>query len=250
MQDNTFVLDTFQGPLDALLLLIRKNDVNIYDIPIAEITAQFMDYLDYAVSVDLSGLADFYAMAADLLHIKTRMMLPLEMTFEGEDEGDPRAELVEKLIEYQKFKKLSAVMEERIEADEWSLERESLHRVLPFQEAELWEKADTWAIIRDMQKVIRKYRAEGNTELLELFEEISVNEKITLIAELLENRGECFFTDIITRKGSALDVVCAFMAILEAVKTRMISVYQNRMYADMKICGVGGVRVQGAGVKV
>jgi segregation and condensation protein A len=63
-----------------------------------------------------------------------------------------------------------------------------------------------------------------------------VNEKITLIMELLENHGECFFTDIITRKGSALDVVCAFMASLEAVKTRMISVYQNRMYADMKIC--------------
>jgi segregation and condensation protein A len=202
-----------------------------------------MDYLDYAVSVDLSSLADFYAMAADLIHIKTRMMLPLEMTFEGEDEGDPRAELVEKLIEYQKFKKLSAVMEERIEADEWSLERESLQRVLPFQEAELWEKADTWAIIQDMQKVIRKYRAEGNTELLEIFEEISVNEKITLLAELLENRGECFFTDIITRKGSALDVVCAFMAILEAVKTRMISVYQNRMYADMKICAAAAAAV-------
>jgi segregation and condensation protein A len=198
-----------------------------------------MDYLDYAVSVDLSSLADFYAMAADLIHIKTRMMLPLEMTFEGEDEGDPRAELVEKLIEYQKFKKLSAVMEERIEADEWSLERESLQRVLPFQEAELWEKADTWAIIQDMQKIIRKYHAEGNTELLELFEEISVNENISLIMELLENHGECFFTDIITRKGSALDVVCAFMAILEAVKTRMISVYQNRMYADMKICVAG-----------
>jgi segregation and condensation protein A len=236
MQDNTFVLDAFEGPLDALLLLIRKNDVNIYDIPIAEITEQFMDYLDYAVSVDLSGLADFYAMAADLIHIKTRMMLPLEMTFDGEDEGDPRAELVEKIIEYQKFKKLSAVMEERIETDEWSLERENLQRVLPFQEAELWEKTDTWAIIQDMQKVIRKYRAQGNTVPLDFLEDISINEKITLLAELLENRGECFFTDLVTRKGSALDVVCAFMAILEAVNTRMISVYQNRMYADMKIC--------------
>ena len=80
-----FVLDEFDGPLDVLLFLIKKNEVNIYDIPIAQITEQFLEYLDYAVNPDLDNLTDFYAMAADLLYIKSRMLLPVEVSF-GEDE--------------------------------------------------------------------------------------------------------------------------------------------------------------------
>lgn len=230
--ENTFKLGKFEGPLDLLLFLIKKNEINIYDIPIAEITEQFLDYLDYAVSPDLENLTEFYAMAADLLFIKSRMLLPVEVTFDGEDLDDPRQELVDKLIEYQKFKKLSVLMEEKENEAEWSFERKKIQRVLPFDEEELWEKIEAWDLLKTFSSLVSVY---SSGKLLSLYEEVSVSEKITLMNELLEKNGECLFTDLIVRKGNMLDVVCAFMAILEAVKFKQACIYQNRMFGDIKI---------------
>lgn len=234
---RNFSLDEFDGPLDVLLFLIKKNEVNIYDIPIGQITEQFLEYLDFAVTTDLENLTDFYSMASDLLYIKSRMLLPVEISF-GEDElEDPRQELVEKLIEYQKFKKLSSLMEEKEDEADWSFERKKIQRVLPFEEDNLWEKLDTWDLLQDMQKIFKGLVSSYSSEkILDMYEEISVNEKITLMNEFLDDRGECFFTDLITRKGNVLDVVCAFMAILEAVKFKVACIYQNRMFGDIKIC--------------
>ena len=113
----------FEGPLDLLWTLIRESKVNIYDIPIAQITEQYLEYLDYAVQTDLGDLSEFYSWAAKLIYIKSRMLLPVEVAYDDEDEEDPRAELVEKLIEYQKFKKLSSLMEEQEDDSEWNFER-------------------------------------------------------------------------------------------------------------------------------
>lgn len=236
-ESKQFKLDEFEGPLDLLLFLIKKNEVNIYDIPIAKITEQFLEYLDYAVSSDLDSLTDFYAMAADLLYIKSKMLLPVEVKFDTEELEDPRQELVEKLIEYQKFKKLSNLMEEREDENEWSLERKKIQRILPFEEEELWEKVDTWALLNDLQKIFSSMMSQySSSKILDMYEEISVNEKITLMNELLENKGECYFTDLIVRKENLMDAICAFMAILEAVKFKMAVIYQNRMFGDIKIC--------------
>jgi segregation and condensation protein A len=232
----TVHLEGFDGPLDVLLLLIRQNDMNIYDIPIARITDQFLQYLDYAVTLDLVGLADFYAMAADLIHIKTRMLLPIEVNLEDSGFEDPRQELVEKLIEYQKFKKLSTLVEERVAAEDWNLEREKMQRPLPFEDAGLWEQVDTWTLLQDMQKIFLKYRNTGAQEIMGMVEEITVNEKLALLSELLDTKGECMFTDLLVRGGNVMDVICAFMAILEAVKARTAGIYQNRMFGDIKIC--------------
>ena len=128
-----FRLGQFEGPLDLLLFLIKKNEINIYDIPIAEVTEQFLEYLDYAVKTDLDGLTEFYSMAADLLYIKSRMLLPVETVLDDSELEDPRQELVDKLIEYQKYKKLSVLMEEREDDNEWSVERKKIQRVLPFE---------------------------------------------------------------------------------------------------------------------
>ena len=230
--NRNFRLGEFDGPLDYLLFLIKKNEINIYDIPIAEVTEQFLEYLDYAVSTDLDSLTEFYAMAADLLYIKSRMLLPVESVFDDEEIEDPRQELVDKLIEYQKYKKLSVLMEEREDDNEWSVERRKIQRVLPFEEEELWEQVDTWSLMKTFSKLISAYSQE---QILSMYEEISVSEKITLMNEFLEDRGECFFTDLIVRKDNLMDIVCAFMAILEAVKFKMACVYQNRMFGDIKI---------------
>ncbi len=229
---NTFRIRDFEGPLDLLLFLIKKNEVNIYDIPVADITEQYLEYLDYAVATDLDDLTEFYATAAALLYIKSRMLLPVEITVDDEDLEDPRQQLVEKLIEYQKYKKLSDLMEQKEEEAEWNFERKKIQRVLPFAEADLWEKVDTWDLLKTFTALVSNYSSE---RILDMYEEISVSEKITLMNELLEDRGECFFTDLIVRKGNILDVVCAFMAVLEAVKFKMAVIYQNRMFGDIKI---------------
>lgn len=227
-----FRLGEFEGPLDLLLFLIKKNEINIYDIPIAEVTEQFLEYLDYAVTTDLDSVTEFYAMAADLLYIKSRMLLPVETALDDEDLEDPRQELVEKLIEYQKYKKLSELMEEREDENEWSVERKKIQRVLPFEEEGLWEQVDTWSLMKTFSKLVSAY---SHDKILSMYEEISVSEKITLMNELLDDKGECMFTDLIVRRDNLMDIVCAFMAILEAVKFKMACIYQNRMFGDIKI---------------
>ncbi len=233
---HRYTAGEFEGPLDLLLTLIRDNKINIYDIPIAEITEQFLEYLDYAASIDLGDLSEFYKMAAQLLRIKSNMMLPVEVA-ENLDFDDPREELVEKLIEYQKFKKLSALMEEKEDENEWSFERKKIQRVLPFEEEDLWERVDTWDLLQQMQKIFRTMISTySDAKILDMYEEVSVNEKITLMNEYLDTKGECMFTDLIVRKGNELDVICAFMAILEAVKFKLATILQNRMFGDIKIC--------------
>ncbi len=228
----------FEGPLDLLWALIHDNKINIYDIPIATITEQFLEYLDYCAETDLTDLSEFYKMAARLLYIKSRMMLPVEVQLDDDlDFDDPRDELVNNLIEYQKFKALSNLMEEKEDENEWSFERKKIQRTLPFDDEDLWEKIDTWDLLQQMQKIFKTYMSQySDSRILDVYEEVSVNEKITLMSELLENKGECMFTDLIVRKGSTIDVICAFMAILEAVKFKMAAIYQNRMFGDIKIC--------------
>lgn len=233
-----YTVGDFDGPLDLLWNLIRDNKINIYDIPIAQITEQFLEYLDYAASLELSDLSEFYSMAARLIYIKSRMMLPVEVKIEDDlDFDDPREELVDRLIEYQKFKKLSDLIEEKQDENEWNFERNKIQRVLPFEDENLWEKIDTWDLLEQMQKIFKTLMSQyTDQKILDVHEEISVNEKITLMNELLEEKNECMFTDLIVRKGNILDVICAFMAILEAVKFKMASIFQNRMFGDIKIC--------------
>ena len=123
-------------------------------------------------------------------------------------------------------------MEEKESEAEWFFERKKIQHALPFAEENLWERVDTWELLRIFSKLMSDYNSE---QILDLYEEVSVNEKLTLMTELLENRGECLFTDLIVRKGNRLDIVCAFMALLEAVKFRMASIWQNRMFGDIKI---------------
>jgi len=227
----TVKVSDFEGPLDLLYFLIRKNEVNIYDIPIASITEQYLEYLRGAEFLDLENITEFHAMAALLLLIKSRTLLPVEVVDDG-DLSDPRQGLVERLIEYQKFKKLSELMEEKEKEAEWVMERRKLQNNLPFADDGLWEKVDIWDLMKTFSAILRNIPGE---QIFDLYEEVTVNEKITLLSELLENRGECLFTDLIIRTRSLMDIVCAFLAVLEAVKMRMISIYQNRMFGDISI---------------
>jgi len=228
-QQQNFRLSEFEGPLDLLLYMIRKNEINIYDIPIAQITEQYIEYLRDVDTMDLENLTEFHSMAATLLYMKSKTLLPVEM--DADYDEDPRAELVDRLIEYQKFKKLSELMEEKEKDNEWVLERKRLQQNLPFTDDNLWEKVDIWDLVKSFSSMTLNMSAE---RIIDLYEEVTVNEKTTLLAEFLENKGECRFTELITHSG-ALDVVCAFLAVLEASKMRMIIIFQNRLFGDILI---------------
>jgi segregation and condensation protein A len=227
-----FQLEEFEGPLDLLLFLIRKNEVNIYDIPITKITEQYLAYLKYATAVNLENITEFYLLASTLLYIKSRMLLPVEVDFSDEIE-DPREELVAKLIDYQKFKKLTELMSEQEKVSEWVIERKKNQRMLPFShDEEMWQEVEVWELLQSFSNIMGNLTRET---IVNLYEEVSVNEKITLIRELLEEKGEFSFTDILINPESIMEIVCAFLAILESVKMRIILVYQNRLFGDILI---------------
>jgi segregation and condensation protein A len=230
-EKQSFRLEKFEGPLDLLLFLIRKAEINIYDIPIASITEQYLEYLKYATRVDLDNITEFYLMAATLLWIKSRMLLPVEVDLESELE-DPRRELVEKLIEYQKFKKLAELITEKEEEAEWLLERKPSQIVLPFLDEEVWKSASVWDLFRTFYSIISSLSSE---KTIDLYEEVSLNEKITLIHEYLEARGQFLFTDLLIRSSSVMELICSFLAVLEMVKARVIQVFQNRLFGDILI---------------
>lgn len=231
-EGRRFRLKDFEGPLDLLLFLIRKNEVSVYDIPVASITEQYLALLDAEEGVDLDDLTEFYAMAATLLYIKSRMLLPVEVDL-GEELEDPRRELIDKLIEYQKYKKLSELMEQKEMEVEWAIERKKIQRQLPFAEEEsLWEEIDVWDLLKTFSSLVTNMTSE---RIIDLYEEVSINEKITLINEILDSRESFSFTDLITRPRSTMDVACAFLAILEAVKFRLISIFQHRLFGDIQI---------------
>jgi len=241
MEKKRFSFGQFDGPLDLLWSLIRENKIDVYNIPIAIITEQFLDYLDSITDVNLGDLSDFYRMASKLILIKTKLMLPIEQNFEAEFAfEDPREDLVESLIEYQRFKQLSVLMENKEDESEWNFERKRIKRKIPFNESsseDVWKKIDTNELLGQMQSIFKKLMSNyADSRILDMYEEISVNEKLTLMEELLEKKEECMFTELITRSKNELDIVCAFMAILEAVKFKIATIYQHKMFGDIKLC--------------
>jgi segregation and condensation protein A len=227
-----YKLDHFEGPLDLLLFLIRKNEVNIYDIPIHEITEQYIEFLQYATQVDLENITEFYVLASTLLYIKSRMLLPVEINLDDEVE-DPRQELVAKLIDYQKFKKLSELMTDKEKKSEWVIERKKTQKILPFSDEDnLWEEIEVWDLVKSFSHVMKNFNSE---RIVNLYEEVSVNEKVTLINEFLEKREEFYFNELIINPDSLMEVICAFLAILEMAKSNSIAFYQNRLFGDIKI---------------
>lgn len=229
---RSFIINDFEGPLDLLLFLIKKNDINIYDIPISEITKQYIAWIEFAETINLDGLTDFYLMASNLLYVKSKMLLPIEVNLDEEIE-DPRRELVEKLIEYQRIKKLTDLMQEKEKESEWVIERKKKQRVLPFDDnEEMWEKIDVWDLVVSFQNMIRSISSE---RIIDLYEEVSINEKIALLEELLETKETLTFTDLLIAETSMMEIICSFLAILDSVKLKKIIIYQNRFFGDIQI---------------
>jgi len=230
---QTFKTAAFEGPLDLLLFLIQKSEINIYDIPISQITEQFLDYLKNVKEgeLDLNAMSDFYKMAADLIYIKSRMLLPVEVDYDEEYE-DPRQELVDRLLDYQKFKKYTELLTGGATDGQIYVERKKADFLIPFDDQELFEGVDLSLLREAFLQLMAK---KNMSKVFNVYETVTVNEKLTLMMELFETKEKITLLDVIIFPDKIMHVICSFMAILEGCKFRMIRIMQEKPFDTIYI---------------
>lgn len=226
---KTFHIQSFDGPLDLLLFLIQKSEVNIYDIPIASITDQFLAYLRQHSEHELGDLTQFYKMAADLLYIKSRMLLPVDLEFDEEYE-DPRQELVQQLLEYQKFRKYTELLTLSTTSGELFVSRKSSQFRLPFGDEELFNDVKVQDLLATFTKLMTSITPN---KVFNVYESVTVNEKIALMQELFETKDYVEIEEVIIHLDSLLHIICTFMAILDACKLHMVYLEQSEPFGPI-----------------
>lgn len=214
----------FEGPMDLLLHLIKKNEIDIYDIPIADITRQYLEYLEIMKTLNLDVAGEFLVVAATLLHIKSRMLLPVPEEPQ-QDEEDPRADLVRQLLEYQSIKEAAFSLDKRE-----ILERDVFVRKAFPEEFEVeardvdLEGLTLFGLIEAFKKVIAELPEEAAHEVFA--ERVSISDKISLILEALDTEDNVSFYDLLKGARRRQDVIVTFLAILELIKLKMIKAHQ------------------------
>jgi segregation and condensation protein A len=229
-------LDIFEGPLDLLLYLIRKNEIDIYNIPIALITEQYMEYLDIMRSLNLDLAGEYLVLAATLIHIKSRLLLPpVEGEEEGEEGEDPRAELVRQLLEYQAFKEAALSLESRP-----LLDRDVFTRGAPAEEPAAAEQEEEVMIEVGVFELVQAFRLVitglDHTEDMAIdTEKMSLTDRINEIMERLTEEKELTFTDLLAERTDRKRIVYTFLAILELMKLRMVRAYQSGPFGVIRL---------------
>lgn len=226
-------LPQFEGPLDLLLHLIRENKIDIYDIPIALITKQYLNYLDLMKEFDLEIASDFLTMAANLIYIKSKMLLPKPEQLEEEE--DPRQELVEQLLEHMKLKEISKVFKEKYEF--WS---KAFVRKTSQEEEIFIQEINVFDLLTALKRIIQK--AEPKIYLQK--ETVNIEDKIEEIMSLLQLKKTVMFDEIFERikKDSfitKLEIIVTFLAILELIRLRIIRASQSKPFDKIIINLVG-----------
>ncbi|MBM3252903.1 MAG: chromosome segregation protein ScpA [Candidatus Omnitrophica bacterium] len=225
-------LDVFEGPLDLLLFLIKKEEIDIYDIPIAEITDQYLEYLELMKMLDLNIAGEFLVMAATLMHIKSRMLLPPEeLTPEEEEQEDPRVELVRKLLEYKKFKEAASELAKR-ELTERNVFTRQFSEGATEEEGQYFE-ASLFDLISAFSKVLKKLPKEIFYEIIK--DEFTIEEKIHEIFHRLINEPVLYFTQLFNNSKSKLEVIITFLAVLELIRLREILIRQEILFGEIQI---------------
>jgi segregation and condensation protein A len=238
----TVKVEIFEGPLDLLLHLIRKNEIDIYDIPMALITQQYLEYLGWMQSLDLDIASDYLVMAATLVHIKSRMILPTtSVGGEGGEESDeledPRAELVKRLLEYQKYKEAAGQLGSQLilERDVFVHPTEKQDVEDGLEEAALFEEADLFHLLEAFRRIMSARQWDGLSMQVEL-ERVSLADRIREISEALEeNPRGLRFEALFPLECSRMDLVITFLALLEMIKMRMIRAYQTAAYGTIHV---------------
>lgn len=242
--DLEFKLQVFEGPLDLLLHLIEKNKVDIYDIPIVEITKQYLEYVEQMPKDDLNLASEFLVMAATLIDIKSKMLLPKEIDENG-DEIDPRAELVEKLIEYKMYKYAATELR-----DMQVYAGKSLYKQpdIPDEVAKYQPPVDLDDLLKDVDltklneifQMVLKRQVDKIDPVRSKFgkiemEEVSLPEKINYVSTTIKSKKRCSFKQLLEASSSKVEVIVSFLAILELIKIGEIEVHQDNTFGDIYI---------------
>ena len=231
-------LENFEGPLDLLLFFIKRDELNIYDIPIAQITQEFLSYVQLIQQLDLDTAGDFLLMAATLMQIKVRMLLP-KFT-EDEDEPDPREELIKRLLEYKRFKEVSETFKkledkqskiyfrEYFKQDEIDAKREDVN---------LLKEISMFDLLKAFKKVLNDLKEDTILTVQKI--PVSIEEQIDYIKYFFGTRKQYRFLELISDYREKITVIVTFIAILEMIKDSQIRVYTEGNFNDMIIYKVG-----------
>ena len=236
-------LQVFEGPLDLLLHLLEKNKVNIYDIPIVEITNQYMDYINEMKRQDLNIVSEFLVMAATLLDIKSKMLLPKEET--EEEEEDPRAELVQKLLEYKMYKCMSYELKDRqVDAQKVLFKEPTIpEEVRKYEEPVNLEELMSDVTLRklnDIFKSVMRKREDKIDPIRSRFgriekEEVSLEERMNYLEQYACTHQRFSFRGILEAQSTKMEIIVTFLSILELMKTGKIQIFQENIFDDILI---------------
>ena len=229
-------LEVFEGPLDMLLHLIRENEIDIYDIPIAKVCEQYLAYLSLMESFDLEVAGEWLVIAATLLEIKSRMLLPKEEIEVGgeEEQQDPRLELVERLIEYERFKSAAEVFRERETERSRVFARGAVDLDFEMKPTLVLEDITAEDLLSALQRVLEDATEEEVTSIQR--RKVTVRMRIReIVKRLADARGRLVFEELFDGSASRVEVVITFLALLELLKMRRVRVKQKRTYGPIEI---------------
>ena len=230
-------LPVFEGPLDLLLYLIKKDELDIYDIPIEKITSQYLDYLRLIKMLDLEVAGDYLLVAATLVYIKSRVILPHDQRppEEEADEDDPRWELVRQLVEYKKYKDAAFELQQCLERQEHVRGRGGAYKPDASPDGSLpFDKVGLFDLLSVFQKVLD--RASKNEDLKDIFEDrFTVSDKIQFIQGQLAERQRLVFEELFVEGATRTEIVVTFLAVLELIRLKQIGVAQESPFSPIEL---------------
>ena len=222
-------LEVFEGPLDLLLYLIKRNDVNIYDIPITQIAKQYLEYIELMRLLDLDIAGEFMVMAATLLEIKSKMLLPQPEIEEPEEEIDPREDLVKRLLEYKKFKEVAA----RLKDFEVKRQQVFIRPAIVEDDGESYFEASLFDLITSFTKALKDVPKDIFYEIIK--DEFTVEQKVHDILHLLAVKTKISIADLFKEARNKLEIVATFLAILELIRLKEIIIRQKKAFGAIEI---------------
>ncbi|HEV8544213.1 MAG TPA: segregation/condensation protein A [Verrucomicrobiae bacterium] len=237
MADNKVQLEIFEGPLDLLLYLVKKEEVDIYEVNLTKIATQFIEYVQVMKELDLDIAGEFLVMAATLMYIKSRELLPKNQQVEApeeEDEEDPRWELIRQLVEYKKFKDAAARLQER------ELIQEQIYARIPgrpdfaAETPNVRPEVSIFDLINTVNSILKRYGQREETR--DVFEDKwTVSEKIEFVAGLLRERARVRFSELFETAASRMEVIVTFLALLELIRLKQLRIEQPEAFAEIEI---------------
>jgi segregation and condensation protein A len=227
-------IENFEGPLDLLLHLIKKNEINIYDIPVAMIAQQYLHYLEAMEELNLNVAGDFLVMAATLLQIKSKMLLPVDETADDDEEGpDPREELVRRLLEYKAFKEAARQLDDQEKVWREVFWREQAPLVEEVEEDLPLENVSLFDLVDALKEVLER---NPSSRLIEIVpDNLTVRERMNLILETLEGKDSVSFAALFEGSSHRMVVVVTFLALLELMKLRVARVFQAETFGPILV---------------